>query len=230
MLALVWPALAHADGTDREREARFVAESQLDERSVAARLSAGGVWLGDDSIDGTSAIAPFLAVAAQLDFWVQPRYSLHVMGTFGQLVGPARYFDVPCPRSGTPPDCMADAQRAAIWSSLAVGSTWVHDSSKWVVNARTNLGILFRRHSHGRMIDRSISTEPMNLHPTAVGEFGRNSWHISPVASFAAGFGHRLHPMWVGGLEVEIQVSAPIGTPLYVATAVNLVLHRHWDP
>ena len=230
IVALFWPALVHADDSEQELIDRFVAKAYQSERAILARLSSGGVWLGDDALDAVSAVAPFLAVSAQLDFWVQPQYSLHVLTSFAQLIGPAEYTGIPCPRLSAPPDCTADAQRVAIWSSLALGSTWSYESDRRLVNARSSFGIQIRRYSHGRIADRPSETDSMFPTPSTRGSFRDTDWHVSPVAHFAAGVGYRFHPMWIGGLEAEIQFSAPIGAPTYMATGLNLVLYRHWDP
>ena len=230
IVALQWPALGHTEPSDQELVDRYVADSQKDERAIVARLSGGGAWLGDDSLAASAAFAPFVAVAAQVDFWVQPRYSLHVLGTYGHLVGPAEYPNVPCPRSSAQSTCTANAQRAALWSSLAFGATWMHEKGPRTLHARGDLGILIRRHSHGRLLGRGSSTGQMTFHPLSSGPFAAPDWHVSPVANVAAGAGYRIHPMWVAGLEVELQLSAPLGTPFYATTALNLVFHRHWDP
>lgn len=225
LVLLASPVVAHADETEQDRVAQLIADSMRDERIVATRLSVGGVLLGDESIDAKS-FAPFVAVAAQLDFWVQPRYSLHVQGSFGHLLGPVEHSEIRCPDSSPSSGCIADVQRTAAWSSLAFGATWSRTTGRRVINARADLGVLLRRYGNGRIIYQSDSTEEI----APIGELMGSDWHLSPIGTVAVGLGFYLHPMWIGVIEAEIQASAPIGTPSYMTAALNIVLHRHWDP
>ena len=138
-LALVWPAHSRAD--QRDALERFEAGAEDYERAAAAhaRFTVGTVSLGDDYADSTSAMTPFVAAAAQLDFMRVGPVVLNTQLSYGRLTTPADYPTAACPRAHSA-GCTVWLQRAADWSSLSAGGAWVHHGLPWTFTGRAQIG------------------------------------------------------------------------------------------